>query len=100
MNFFESLIPLAGVFFLFGYPMMTFHQRKMYEIKMRNQAGLGANAENELRALSDQMIELRDTTTRYDMGFDSALQRIESRLGNLESRVSTIDNSNSAGPTG
>ena len=74
MNFGEGLISFSGVFFLFGYPMYAYHQRKMAEIKYRNQNNVGANVEAELQALRDQILELRDVTTRYDMSFDSALQ--------------------------
>lgn len=35
-------------------------------------------------ALQREIVDLRDTTTRYDMSFDAALQRIESRVTHLE----------------
>ena len=39
-----------------------------------------------IESVRRELTELRDTTTRYDMSFDTALQRLESRIGNLESR--------------
>jgi hypothetical protein len=47
-----------------------------------------------MRDLKRQIEELRDTTTKYDMSFDTALQRIESRVSNVENRVSGIESSN------
>ena len=46
---------------------------------------------NEIQALRQQMVELRDTTTKYDMSFDAALQRLESRMGHLEGRVTSVE---------
>ena len=69
------------------------HKAKELEIK----AGLGADSSlaSELRDMKNQIAELRDTTTRYDMSFDSALQRIESRVGNLETRVTAVEHGES-----
>ena len=64
------------------------HQRKMLEIKAKVGYHPTEIGSNELRELTRQIAELRDTTTRYDMSFDSALQRLESRVGNLEIRSS------------
>ena len=35
------------------------------------------------------MAALRDTTTRYDMSFDTALQRLENRMAYLEQQVNS-----------
>ena len=37
-----------------------------------------------VESLRKEVAELRDITTRYDMSFDTALQRLESRVGQLE----------------
>ena len=50
---------------------------------------------NELRALREQMTELLDMTTRYDMSFDAALQRMESRMAHVENRVIGIEQGSS-----
>ncbi len=91
MLWYEALIPLTAVFFMFGLPVWTYHQRKMAEIKYRQSGTTDASVLAELRSLREQVMELRDTTTRYDMSFDSALQRIESRVGHLEGRVSQVE---------
>ena len=63
------------------------HQRKMAELQVRSGYQVGTNnSSQELLELTRQIAELRDTTTRYDMSFDSALQRLESRVGNLENK--------------
>ena len=38
-----------------------------------------------VNALRKEVADLRDTATRYDVSFDTALQRIEGRVGFLES---------------
>ena len=67
------------------------HRHKIEEMRLRAGAQSDSNLASELRDLKNQMAELRDTTTRYDMSFDSALQRIESRVGNLENRVTKVE---------
>ncbi len=94
MPWYEALIPLCAVFFIFGVPVITYHQRKMAEIKYRHHGNNDTAVLEELRSLREQMMELRDTTTRYDMSFDSALQRIESRVGHLEGRVTQMESTN------
>src|SRR2546423_11385974 len=37
-----------------------------------------------VNALRMEVADLRDTATRYDVSFDTALQRIEARVGHLE----------------
>lgn len=38
----------------------------------------------EVRTLRDELSSLRDTATQYDMSFDSALQRIDRRVEQVE----------------
>jgi hypothetical protein len=40
----------------------------------------------EVQGLRKEVAQLRDTTTRYDLAFDTALQRMESRVENLEGK--------------
>ena len=37
-----------------------------------------------VNALRQEVADLRDTATRYDVSFDTALQRVEARVGFLE----------------
>lgn len=85
----------AGVFaivFVFSIPLAviyTSHRRKMFEMKLR----MLNQGDDSLRATVDQLRaevrSLRDTTTQYDMSFDSALQRIERRVDSLENHAIT-----------
>ena len=85
------MVEVLAIVCLFGLPVWFHHQRKMAEMRMGrgDQAGQGLMA--EMLHLRSQMAELRDTTTKYDMSFDSALQRIESRTGNLEERMTAME---------
>lgn len=78
---------------IFGIPIVaivTSHMRRMAEIKLRlREAAVSAGAE-EIANLRNEIQELRDTTTRFDLSFDTMLQRLENRVERLEgqSRVS------------
>jgi hypothetical protein len=39
-----------------------------------------------IEALRRELHELRDTATRFDMSFDTALQRLEARMAGIENR--------------
>ena len=79
------LIPIAFFVFIYALVRMKHHQR-LEEMKVLRGQGVGSDAVNEIRQLQQQIHELRDTTTRYDMSFDAALQRLESRVGHLEAQ--------------
>jgi hypothetical protein len=78
---------VLAIMMVFGIPMLaiyTSHRREMMKMKlqMRNQADPSVvNAVEQLRA---EVRSLRDTTTQYDVSFDSALQRLERRVDTLE----------------
>jgi len=41
----------------------------------------------DLLSLRAELAQLRETTTQYDVSFDTALQRLEARMAHLEQRV-------------
>ena len=88
----ETLAPLLGIPFVFGIPLMaiwTSHVRKMAEIKSRGDDGKGASAlRNEVAALRAEVESLRDTTTKFDLSFDSQLTQLETRMERAESKAS------------
>lgn len=86
-----ALIPLTAIVCIIGIPVWTAHQRQMMQLRLKLGQNTDASVTVELQALRQELAELRDTSTRYDMSFDSALQRIESRVGHLEGRVATIE---------
>ncbi len=90
----EALIPLVVVIGIFGTPViavLTNHHRKIVEMKLKQSQQADQSVLAEIQALRQQMSELRDTTTKYDMSFDAALQRLESRVGHLEGRVTNVE---------
>ncbi len=66
-------------------------RQKIAEMKLQSMQRADQSLMAELQQLKDQMAELRDTTTKYDLSFDTALQRLESRMGGVEQRVQRIE---------
>lgn len=85
------LIPLTAIICVFAIPIITAHQRQMMELKLKMGQNVDRSLVAELQSMRQELAELRDTSTRYDMSFDAALQRIESRVGHLEGRVNSIE---------
>jgi predicted nucleic acid-binding Zn-ribbon protein len=87
-------IGLVAVICIFGWPMLMIvlkHQRQMAEMRMNVLGKADQSILAELEELKRQMSEMRDTTTRYDMSFDSALQRMESRMSHVEQKMHQIE---------
>ncbi len=85
-----ELVGLVAVVCIFGWPIIGMffkHQRQMAEMRMNTLGKADESLLAELHEIKRQMAELRDTTTRYDMSFDSALQRMESRMSHVEQRI-------------
>jgi uncharacterized protein YlxW (UPF0749 family) len=81
-----------AIIFVFSIPLLaivTSHRRQVLEMKLR----VRDSGDESLRATVDQLRaevrSLRDTTTQYDMSFDTALQRIERRVDSLENHAIT-----------
>lgn len=88
------LIPLAAVICIFGIPIvaiLTSHWQKMAEMKLRMRQTGDSTVLAEIRELKRQLDALRDTSTQYDMSFDKALQRIDSRVLGLEGRLKQVE---------
>jgi sensor domain CHASE-containing protein len=86
------LIPLVVATLIFGIPIvaiLTHHHRKVLEMKLRLKQEMDQSVRMELQSIRNQIQQLRDTTTQYDMSFDTALQRLESRVSHLETRSNT-----------
>lgn len=76
------LIPISVIW--------TKHRQRMEELRLGGR-GVAAGLVEEVRKLQEQVTELRDTTTRYDLSFDAALQRIEGRVTAVEQRMNAIE---------
>jgi len=73
-------IPLAGIF--------TWHRQQIEKIRAskRNENSIDATVLAELNQLKEQVLALRDTTTKFDLSFDASLDNMESRMKRLEER--------------
>ena len=85
----ETVVAVIAISCTFGtvfMGMVFHHARKLAELKSRASQGNNEELAREVRDLKKQVEDLRDTATRYDMSFDTALQRIEGRVGALEAK--------------
>lgn len=69
------------------------HKERLEEIKSRGRSNQSNAADESLRAemqqLKDQVMALRETTTKFDLSFDAALDGIEERVKRVEERQLT-----------
>lgn len=87
-------IPILAVLLIFGIPIiaiLTSHMRNMAQMKLDAQQKGDARLLAEIEQLRKEFASLRDTATQYDLSFDTALQRVEGRLGSIESRVGALE---------
>lgn len=88
-----DLAGIIAILCVFGIPLSaiwTSHRRKVLELELqlRGQGDNGVRAEVE--ALRQEVRSLRDTSTQYDLSFDTALQRMERRVEGIERKVQSI----------
>ncbi len=69
--------------------IVSSHKRKILELQLKQGNKTSDSVIEEIRDLKRQITELRDTTTRYDMSFDTALQRLEGRMNAMEQKQSS-----------
>lgn len=67
------------------------HKRKLEEIRSRQRAQIAEETRAAIESLREEVKSLRDTATAYDVSFDTALQRLESRIGSVEQRVARLE---------
>lgn len=92
-----DLIGLVAVFLIFGggtamvklFENMNRTRIDLAQLRTQQQGGEGLQREihalrDELTMVREQLRELKDTTTQYDISFDTALQRIDRRVTNIE----------------
>ncbi len=81
------IIPIFGITFTMGIPLLaiwTSHQRKLAEIKASGVQSNDNSLRSEVEALRAEVASLRDTTTKFDLSFDSQLTQLETRLERTE----------------
>ena len=79
-----SVIIVAIVFSIPLALIMTYHKRKMEEIRLKRMGMMTEEVKAEFAALRGEINALRDTTMQYDLSFDTNLQRLERRMEHLE----------------
>jgi hypothetical protein len=76
-------IPIYGIY--------AYNRRKVDELKARQSVQIAEETRLALEGLRKEIAALRDTTTEYDVSFDTALHRIESRVAHMEQRVGQVE---------
>ncbi|GAB4462664.1 MAG: hypothetical protein OHK0029_29900 [Armatimonadaceae bacterium] len=80
----DDIAAIVAISLIFGgipiSAILTYHLRKIAEIKARASGGNTNEIRQELQAIRQEMAELRDTSTRFDMSFDAAISRLEQRM--------------------
>jgi hypothetical protein len=87
-----ELIPIIAIVMGCSIPISRIwadHQRRILEMKLRMQNQGDSSLRAEVEALRQEVRALRDTSTQYDLSFDSALQRMEKRIEGVERRTVT-----------
>ena len=91
---FEALIPFFAIPFVFGIPIIaiwTTHIRKMKEMEISSGRSPGGMGSTEIAQLREEVRQLKDTALSYDLSFDTALQRMESRMDGMERKFQQIE---------
>ena len=83
----EACIPIIGCLGVFSIPLALFYFK--HQVTMRNldlQAMTNRPQANsaEIEALRQDLRSLRETAMQYDIAFDTALQNMDKRVGQLE----------------
>ena len=96
MQFNELVVAIVSVS-VTGSVIKTYiaYKLKMAEVKAERATAPDTALRQEMAELKQKMNELRDVTTQYDMSFDSALHRVESRLSNMEHRLGEVESQSS-----
>ena len=94
----DWIVPAFAVFLIFGGGGMVksvvanMNKTRIALAKIKAQQNNGVSApeiaalRQEVTALRQEIHALRDTSTQYDMSFDTALQRVEQRISRVEQK--------------
>lgn len=96
----EWIVPALAIFMVFGgggylksiLDSMNKTRVELAQLKAQQNsvhaAPEVAALRQELAALREEVSALRDTSTQYDLSFDTALQRVEQRISRVEQKPS------------
>jgi len=74
-----------AILLMFSTPViaiLAWYHVKLTELRAKLKGSEGLVS--QIARLKEELEQLRETTTRYDLSFDTALQRLESRIESLE----------------
>jgi hypothetical protein len=80
--------------FVLAIPLLAIwahHKRKLEETRLGQRVRIAKETRAAIESLREELKSLRDTTTAYDLSFDTALQRLESRMTSVEQRIAHIE---------
>ena len=80
-------IPILGILSIPLLAIWTHHQRKMEELAQKRQRIMNDDVRAEFSALRAEIKSLRDTTMQYDLSFDTTMQYLDQRVGQLEQQT-------------
>lgn len=88
-----DIIGLTAVVMIFGIPItaiITGYMKSIAQMRLEAATKAGNSDTNTaIAALREEVARLRDTTTQYDIAFDTALQRLDSRVERLETQAAS-----------
>jgi polyhydroxyalkanoate synthesis regulator phasin len=93
MNISMLIVTIIGIIFGVGaLAIITEHLQKMAQIRRSHATDESYDRVMQtLAQVQHELKQLRDTTSEYDLSFDTALQRIESRVSHIEQRVHQLE---------
>lgn len=92
MNPGEAAVILVAIVFLSPAAIVAVilrHRERMAALRNRQEGSPGLL--EAVRVLREELGQLRETTTSFDMSFDAALQRVESRLDTVEQAPGIVE---------
>jgi hypothetical protein len=84
-------IPISAIVLGIGAGIIktiTNSQERRLEMRLRLQQGQSSDVMGQIAALRQEIIALRDTSTQFDVSLEHTVQRLDERLGRLETKTS------------
>ena len=88
----EGLIPLAAIVFIFGpalpiTAMVLKHRKEMLQMELERRRLSNQEVIAQIEALRQELAQLRDTSTQYDMSLQANLEMLQERVRLLEQQL-------------
>lgn len=84
-----EMIPITAIVLGIGAGIVktiTNSQERRLEMRLRLQQSQSNATSEQIAALRQEIAALRDTSTQFDMSLEQTVQRLEDRLGRLETK--------------